>query len=274
MKLICLIFFLAFIGFEKCTFEKPKTISTNERKLVWSDEFNTDGLPDESKWSYDVGTACDKPCGCGWGNNELQYYTEREKKNARIEEGKLIIEVHKEKIETSNYSSARLVTKNKGDWKYGRIEVSAKIPTGLGVWSAIWMLPTDNTYGGWPSSGEIDIMENVGYASDTIVGSAHTLAYNHGIGTHKNGEIYLPEATEKFHVYSLEWTENYYELAVDNQVYFRFDNEYKDYKSWPYDQQFHLLLNIAYGGNWGGSHGVDPSTLPAKMYIDYVRVYQ
>jgi len=135
-------------------------------------------------------------------------------------------------------------------------------------------LPTDDTYGIWPSSGEIDIMENVGFAPDTIVGSAHTLAYNHSIGTHKNGTIYLPDADERFHVYSLEWTEDFYQLAVDDQVYFRFNNEYKDFKSWPYDQRFHLLINIAYGGNWGGLHGLDPSSLPAKMYIDYVRVYE
>jgi beta-glucanase (GH16 family) len=124
--------------------------------LVWSDEFDYTGLPDTTKWSYDVG-------GSGWGNQELQYYTYRRTDNARVEEGKLIIEAIKESYSGMNYTSARLVTKNQGDWLYGKIEVSAMLPKGRGTWPAIWMLPTDWEYGGWPSSGEIDIMEHVGY---------------------------------------------------------------------------------------------------------------
>ena len=249
-------------------------IEKDTRKLVWSDEFDKDGLPDESKWSYDVGTACDKPCGCGWGNHELQYYTEKRKENARVENGHLIIEVHNEKFKDRDYTSARLVSKNKGDWKYGKIDIRAKVASGKGVWSAIWMLPTENKYGGWPGSGEIDIMENVGFDQDTIVGSAHTLNYYHLIGTHKNGKINIPKPDEDFHVYTLDWKEDQYTVAVDGQTYFTFVNERTDYKSWPFDQEFHLLLNIAYGGDWGGEQGISPELLPAKMTIDYVRVYQ
>ena len=254
--------------------EVKEEVKTDTRKLVWSDEFDKDGLPDDTKWSYDVGTACELPCGCGWGNHELQYYTEKRKENARVEDGHLIIEVHNEKFKDRDYTSARLVSKNKGDWKYGKIDIKAKVASGKGVWSAIWMLPTVNKYGGWPSSGEIDIMENVGFDQDTIVGSAHTLNYYHLIGTHKNGKINVPKPDHDFHVYTLDWNEDQYTVAVDGQTYFTFVNERTDYKSWPFDQEFHLLLNIAYGGDWGGEQGISPELLPAKMTIDYVRVYQ
>jgi beta-glucanase (GH16 family) len=123
------------------------------KKLVWSDEFKGKGLPDSTKWGYDVGTGC--PQICGWGNNELQYYTANNTNNARVENGMLVVEARKENIADAKYSSARLVTKNKGDWKYGRVDVKAKLPAGRGMWPAIWMLPTDWKYGGWPHSGEI-----------------------------------------------------------------------------------------------------------------------
>lgn len=246
----------------------------DEWKLVWSDEFDQDGLPDDSKWSYDVGDACDKPAGCGWGNHELQYYTDHERKNARIENGHLIIEVLKEKISNSDYSSARLVSKNKGDWKYGKFEIKAKLPDNLGIWSAIWMLSSDDTYRGWPHSGEIDIMENVGFDADTTVASAHTLSYHHSINTHKNGKIYNPSANEMFHVYTLEWDENKYSVSLDEKEFFTFKNEGTGFAEWPFDQKFHIILNVAYGGDWGGQKGIDPESLPAKMLVDYVRVYQ
>ncbi|MEM8886707.1 MAG: glycoside hydrolase family 16 protein [Bacteroidota bacterium] len=243
------------------------------QELVWSDEFDYEGLPDPAKWSYDVGDACDLPAGCGWGNQELQYYTKENLKNARVENGILTIELHKEKIKNSNYSSARLVTKGKGDWKYGTIEVRAKLPRGKGVWGAIWMLSTEDKYKGWPHSGEIDIMENVGFDPDTIHSSAHTLAYHHSIGTYKTGKISLPDSGEKFYTYKLEWEKDEYRIYADDQLIFRFEKEADDFKVWPFDQKFHLIMNIAYGGFWGGKEGLDDDALPAKMEIDYVRVY-
>ena len=156
---------------------------SNFKTLVWKDEFNKSGLPDSTKWSYDKGRGC--PDICGWGNNELQFYTHNRKENARIVKGKLIIEVHKENFADANYTSARLVSKLKGDWKYGRFEIKAKIPKGRGTWPAIWMLSSDNAYGNWPSSGEIDIMEHVGYDANKIHCSIHTSAYNHTRGTQK-----------------------------------------------------------------------------------------
>ncbi|MEM9390064.1 MAG: glycoside hydrolase family 16 protein [Bacteroidota bacterium] len=241
-------------------------------QLVWSDEFEYEGFADSTKWSYDVGDGC--PNVCGWGNNELQYYTKNDADNAFVKDGKLIISLLQEKIGAKEYSSARLVTRNKGDWKYGKFVIRAKLPRALGTWPAIWMLPTDWKYGGWPNSGEIDIMENVGYDPDSIVGAAHTGAYNGMYGTHKNSRIYVPDSHSNFHEYSLEWKPNEYHLFVDDRKYFTFCNENKTASEWPFDQRFHLIMNIAFGGNWGGRKGIDPTNLPQQMEIDYVRVYQ
>ena len=236
-------------------------------RLVWRDEFSKAGLADSAKWSYDTG-------GHGWGNNELQYYTAAAKKNARVKKGKLIIEAHKQEHQSSKYTSARLVTKNKGDWKYARIEVKARLPKGRGVWPAIWMLPTEWKYGGWPRSGEIDIMENVGYLPDSVYGSVHTGAFNHAIGTNKTGGVLRKDLSTAFHIYAVEWTENKIQFFVDDEMYHQFENNKKGSDAWPFDQLFHLVLNIAVGGNWGGKFGVDESIFPQRMEIDYVRVYQ
>ncbi len=255
---------------------KPDSImeTQNDYQLVWSDEFDYEGLPNPEKWSYDIGDACDKPAGCGWGNHELQYYTDAVEKNARVRDGHLTIQVHKEKIANSNYSSARLVTKNKGDWMYGKIDIKAQLPPGKGVWSAIWMLSSEDRYKGWPHSGEIDIMEHVGYEPNKIYGTAHTLDYHHSIGTHKSDSIVMDDIYNEFHIYSVEWMPDHYTISMDEKPIFTFENEGTGFKAWPFDQKFHLILNIAFGGDWGGKMGIDDSALPAKMIIDYVRVYQ
>jgi beta-glucanase (GH16 family) len=136
------------------------------------------------------------------------------------------------------------------------------------------MLPTDWEYGRWPDSGEIDIMENVGYDPDTIVGSAHTKKYNHSIGTQKNARIYCPTNYTGFHIYALEWEADEYRLYVDDIHYFTFKNEGTGYEVWPFDKRFHLILNLAVGGNWGGAKEIDDSRFPQKFEIDYVRVYK
>lgn len=244
--------------------EKPR------KKLVWSDNFDGSGLPDSTKWSYDLGVGNPE----GWGNNELQYYTS-DRKNARVENGSLIIEAHKETIENKGYSSARLVSKKKGDWKYGRVEVRAKLPKGKGTWPAIWMLPTEWKYGGWPASGEIDIMEHVGYDQGVVHGTIHTESYNHSKGTQKEGTIKVSDASEAFHVYAVDWTEKKIDFLVDGKVYHTVTRDPKeDYKGWPFDQSFHVILNIAVGGNWGGREGVEENIWPQKMEVDYVKVYQ
>lgn len=242
------------------------------KKMVWADEFNYTGLPDSSRWSYDSGNGC--PSNCGWGNNELQYYTPHRKENARIENGILIIEARKEEFKNSKYTSARLISKNKGDWKYGRVEVRAKLPAGRGMWPAIWMLPTHWKYGGWPQSGEIDIMENVGYWPDSALSSVHTGAYNHGINTQKTKGVNRNDLSTAFHVYGMEWTPDSISFYIDGLLYHVFKNEGTGSPAWPFDQDFHLLLNIAVGGNWGGKYGVDDKIFPQRMEVDYIRVYQ
>ena len=252
----------------------PSADSQSSWKLVWSDEFNYTGLPDASKWGYDVG-------GHGWGNKELQNYTERRKENARVENGVLIVEARRDGGETQPYTSARLVSKGKGDWTYGRFEIRAKLPSGRGTWPAIWMLPTQRSYGTgyWPDNGEIDIMEHVGYDPDVVHASAHTKAYHHSINTQKTGKTKVESARSKFNVYAVEWTPEEIRWFINNQQFFKFGNERlsnpaADHKQWPFDKPFHLLLNLAVGGNWGGAQGVDDSIWPQRMEVDYVRVYQ
>lgn len=240
-------------------------------KLVWSDEFDYKGLPDPAKWAYDVG-------GHGWGNKELQFYTKDRKENARVENGHLVIEARREEWEGRQYTSARLVTKHKADWLYGRIEVRAKLPSGRGTWPAIWMLPTGWEYGNWPNSGEIDIMEHVGFDPNVVHASVHTKSYNHSINTHKTAKITVANALSDFNVYAAEWDDHEIRIYVNEQHYFTFRNEglgnsAADFAVWPFDKPFHLLLNIAVGGNWGGQKGVDETIWPQRMEVDYVRVY-
>jgi len=268
-----IVFCFLFTACQQTIEKTASNIDVNSLDLIWSDEFDVDGLPDETKWSYDLGNGC--PNLCGWGNNELQFYTHANLRNSRIENGHLIIEAHNEDKEDMRYTSARLVTKHKGDWKYGRIEVKAKLPTGKGTWPAIWMLPTDmGFYGGWPACGEIDIMEHVGYSPDSLFGTIHTKAYNHMLGTHKGGSLKDKTLESDFHLYALDWNEEGMTWYMDNKKYFEFKNENASYEEWPFDQKFHLIMNIAVGGNWGGKHGVNEDIWPQQMVVDYVRVFQ
>jgi beta-glucanase (GH16 family) len=235
-------------------------------KLVWSDEFNKEGLPDPGKWGYDVG-------GHGWGNNELQYYTQSRKENARVENGKLIIEAHREEMEGKAYTSARLVTRDIATWSSGKVEVSAKLPSGLGTWPAIWMLANTNPLK-WPDDGEIDIMEHVGYDQGTVHASVHTKKYNHIIGTQKTNKIFVKDCSETFHRYQVEWNNDSIRIGMDDNYYYSFKNEKTGYDVWPLSNKFYLLLNLAVGGNWGGQKGVATDIWPRRMEVDYVRVYQ
>ena len=247
----------------------PDTSNNDKWEMVWSDEFNTGVAPDESKWSYETG-------GHGWGNNELQYYTANRQENCRIQEGMLVIEARKEAWEGKNYTSTRLVSRDKGDWTYGRFEIRAALPGGRGTWPAIWMLATDWTYGdgGWPANGEIDIMEYVGYDPGKVHASIHCKQYYHVIGTQKTAITTVSDAEKAFHVYALEWTPEQIDIFVDSTKYFTFKNEGKGWEYWPFDKDFFMILNIAVGGNWGGAQGVDDSIFPQRLLVDYVRVYQ
>jgi beta-glucanase (GH16 family) len=258
--------------------EKQSVLTDDQRplrwQLVWADEFDYGGLPDPSKWGYDVG-------GHGWGNKELQFYTARRKENARVENGRLIIEARREGHEGRGYTSARLTTKGKGDWTYGRFEVAARLPSGRGTWPAVWMLPSRKSYGdgGWPDNGEIDIMEHVGFDPGVIHGTIHSRAYNHVDRTQRGKTTTVADAQDAFHVYSVVWTRQSIVVSVDNVSYFSFDNErvanpQADWRHWPFDTDFRILLNIAVGGSWGGQKGVDETIWPQRLAIDYVRVFQ
>ena len=238
---------------------------------IWSDEFDGEGLPDPAKWRYDVG-------GGGWGNDEAQFYTDARTENARVEDGVLIIEARKEgwpagRNPSNDYTSARLVTKGNGDWTYGRIEVRAKLPAGRGTWPAIWMLPTGREYGTWPRSGEIDIMEHVGYDMGTVHGSLHSLANNWLTGTQPTGSTQVDDVDTAFHVYAVEWSPEEITFSVDGNPFYTAANPGTGWEAWPFDQPFHLILNVAVGGFWGGREGIDPDIWPARMEVDYVRVY-
>lgn len=242
-----------------------------EWQLVWSDEFDLDELDDE-KWSYQYGTGAEEGLN-GWGNNERQYYTDR-KENIHIEDGMLHITARQENFEGMNYTSARIRTIDKGDWAYGRIEVRAKLPLGQGIWPAIWMLPTDEIFGGWPKSGEIDIMEMVGHEPATIHGTVH-----YGPDWPNNeftGASYsLDEGffADDFHIFSIEWEQNQINWFVDGDQFFSVTPSNLQPHAYPFNARFHLILNVAVGGDWPGNP--DESTqFPQSMTIDYIRVYQ
>jgi beta-glucanase (GH16 family) len=244
--------------------------------LVWSDEFDTPGLPDPSKWKYDTSRNAD-----GWFNNEKQYYAASREKNARVANGRLVIEAHSEDLSSAGladwgkqkYTSTRLITQGLGDWTYGFFEIRAKLACGRGTWPAIWMLPSNQSVK-WPAGGEIDIMEHVGFDPGVIHHSIHTSAFNFSRGTQKTSSHTVPDACDAMHKYQLLWTADFMVFGVDDQPKLLFRKESDKQARWPFDQPQHLLLNIAVGGNWGGQKGVDDAAFPAQMEVDYVRIYQ
>jgi len=270
MNLLLRIIIIVFSAIPIFTFgqvQKHQYLSTGTWKLVWADEFDYNGLPDTLKWGYDVG-------GNGWGNNESQYYTYADTANAIVKDGLLTITARNEGYKSGKYTSVRLTTKNKYGLKYGRIEVRAKLPKGRGMWPAIWMLPVASKYGIWPNSGEIDIMEHVGYTPDSIYSSIHTGKFNHMQNTQKTQGLYVPDLYTSFHEFCVEWQPGYLSFFVDGNKYMTIIRTKNDTAEWPFNQQFYLLLNLAVGGNWGGKLGIDDTAFPARMQIDYVRIYK
>lgn len=245
-------------------------------ELVWADEFATDGLPDPTHWRYDTHRNRQ-----GWYNDERQYYAAGRRENSRIENGHLVIEARAERLDRAQfpdwgrqrYTSARLFTQGVHAWTYGFFEIRAKLPCGVGTWPAIWMLPEDATLA-WPNGGEIDIMEHVGHVPGEINQTIHTQAYNHIINTHRTTKFMVDDACETMHRYQLLWTPTFIVTGIDGEPKFVFRSVPGDRTRWPFDQPMHLLLNIAVGGNWGGQRGIDAGSFPAKLEIDYVRVYQ
>ncbi len=239
-------------------------------KLLWSDEFDQDGTPGKY-WQFDIGNGCPKLCG--WGNNELQYYT-ADSQNVSVKDGKLVIEVHKQPKDGSSYTSARVRSAKPYSLQYGYIEIKAKLPHGRGTWPAIWMLPDTLAYGAWPNSGEIDIMEHVGFDPGVVHGTVHTLDFNHLKGTQVGKQTKVESFQSDFHVYAVNWTADRIEFFIDGKWFHTFENNGKGFSAWPFDQRFYLILNIAVGGGWGGQKGVDENIWPQRMEVDYVRVYE
>jgi beta-glucanase (GH16 family) len=236
-------------------------------ELVWSDEFDADTINTDN-WNFEIGNG-----SAGWGNNEKQYYTKRTE-NARCENGTLIITARKEDYNGYEYTSARMQTRSKAFWKYGRIEMRAKLPTGRGTWPAFWMMPQARNYGTnlWPDNGEIDIMEYVGYAPSKIYGTVHT---NKNYGSSSIGKNMTYSGVENdFHVYAIEWTDTDIKWYVDSYYYGIYQRLERNWQYYPFDQNFYTILNFAVGGNWGGSQGIDTTIFPQTYEIDYVRVYQ
>lgn len=241
---------------------------TRGKTLVWADEFDTAGLPDAGRWDYAVG-------GGGYGNHELQFYREGESRNARVEDGHLVIEAHREPHEGSAYTSARMTTSGLASWTYGYIEARAKLPTGRGTWPAIWMLGANIDAVGWPLCGEIDIMEHVGYERDSVYGTVHTQAFNHRLGTQVGKAIAVPTAEVDWHTYAVDWNAERIVFLVDGKPYHRFDKRAgATAAEWPFDAPQYLLLNQAVGGDWGGQRGVDSTIYPQRLEVDWVRVWQ
>jgi beta-glucanase (GH16 family) len=281
--------------------------------LVWCDEFDGPAI-DETKWTFDIGDGGDKASGPGWGNQEKEYYTRRTD-NAQTKDGNLVISALKDGPHYANggaaydYSSARMVTRGKADWTFGRIEARAKVPKGQGLWPAIWMLPSENAYGGWAASGEIDIMELKGQAPDAVYGTLHfgeQWPKNQFVGC--TLKLASGSFADDFHVFAAEWDASGIRMFVDDIGYEtqapkgaappasvcvaadgktpvtpNINKNVTDAKAgyWsasgsspaPFNRAFHILLNVAVGGEFVGDT-IDPAVFPQKMVVDYVRVYQ
>ncbi len=237
-------------------------------RLVWSDEFDEPGFPDPTRWTYDVAPP-------GWQNEELQSYNADRLENAKVEDGLLVIQARRDEYQGYEYSSARLKTYERGDWRYGRFEIRAQLPRGRGTFPGIRMLPTDSPYGDWPNGGEIDILEHLGYDQGWLHASTQTASNNWRVYNQKTGLLEVPNCIDAFHVYVLEWTPDRIQVFVDDRSFFvAFRGAEDTPAQWPFEQPFHLVLDIAVGGIFGGEEGIDTGIWPQHMDIDYVRVYQ
>ena len=230
-------------------------------KLLWEENFDGKAL-NEKIWNHELGDGC--PNICGWGNNERQVYT---KTNHRLEKGMLIITAKKD---GDQYTSTRITTAGKKEFKYGYMEARAKLPLGQGIWPAFWMLGSNIKQVGWPLAGEIDILEYVGKEPDMVYTTLHTKATH---GDHASSKkTAFPEIEEGFHTYGVNWTPEAIEFFVDGKSVYTFAPKDKPVEVWPFDQPFYFIVNVAIGGNFGGPE-VDDSIFPQEFIVDYIRVY-
>lgn len=267
------------LAFEKVLPHRPseeilvQSWEGDQEVLVWADEFEQDGQPDSTKWTHDLGD-------WGWGNNELQFYTQRELKNARVENGSLLIEAHRDSTTTGGWTSARLTTRGKVAFVYGRIEIRAKVPSGKGNWAAGWTLGNDYVDElSWPYCGEIDILESVGYQMNDSTGdgtahaSVHSGAYYFKLGNQPTATMPVAAMDRKLHTYSVEWAPDAITAQVDGQTYLTYADTSSEL-SWPFNRPQNIILNLTMGGGWGGLEGMDSTLTRQMMEIDYVRVYE
>ena len=239
--------------------------------LFWSDEFDSDGAPNDDYWSFEIGDGC--PNLCGWGNNEVQYYTD-DSKNVEVKDGSLFIRALKESKGGKPYTSTRMISKGKMEFQEGRVEIRAKLPKGGGTWPAFWLLGGDIDQIGWPKCGEIDIMEHVGNDVNHISSALHTpSSYGNTQNvmrksiSNDNDEYY-----NEFHLYGLNWTKDKMEFSLDGVVYYTYAPNAKNDSTWPFNKDCFLIFNIAVGGNLGGN--IDSSWTSSEMEIDYIRIYK
>lgn len=233
--------------------------------ITMQDEFDIEGAPNDKIWGYDIGTGTN-----GWGNNELQYYSDRSS-NVEVKDGMLKITAIKENYEGAAYTSARLLTKGKFDQKYGRFEARIKLPWGQGMWPAFWLLGADFDTAGWPHCGEIDIMENRGAEPTTVSGTVHGPGYSAGNSVGKEFSLTNDRFDTGFHIFGIEWGEDYINYYVDDVLYNQITPADVS-GEWVFDQPFFIILNLAVGGNFGGPPN-DATVFPQEMLVDYVRVY-
>lgn len=269
---------IALVGvvFSGCELDETQEVVT-KNTLVWADEFDEDGAPNPQNWNFEVGDGTDQGIP-GWGNNELQYYTDRPE-NAKVENGMLVLTARQESFEGSDYTSARLTTQNLFEKQYGRFEARIKLPYGKGFWPAFWMLGDDCDANPWPACGEIDIMENVGDDPNIIFGSVHGPEYSAGEAISKEFVLEEGRADTSFHIYGIEWSPNRINYYIDDILYQSITPEDVEEKTdgeglWVFnDKPFYIILNVAVGGNLPGEPNAD-TEFPQSMVVDYVRVYE
>jgi len=240
--------------------------------VVWSDEFDYVGPPDATKWNVE-----------NWPprrvNNELQSYTD-DPENVWVENGRLVIEAQVDPDDDSLFTSARINSRGMGASTYGRFEARIRFPDARGTWSAFWLMPSDPSLYGWnqdegwywPNCGEIDIVEQVGFEPEIVHASVHSKAAYFKNGNQRTDQVEIADAADVYHRYAVEWLEDSMEFFVDDESFFRVENNGEGWEWWPFDQEFYVILNLAVGGSWGGREGIDLDALPQRMLVDYVRI--
>lgn len=253
-----------------CETDETQTVTTITN-LIFEDDFDTDGPIDETTWNYELGDGTDNGLPAGWGNNELQYYTDRPE-NIKVEGGMLHITARQESFQGAAYTSARITTKGKVEQQYGRLEARIQLPWGQGLWPAFWLLGSNIDEVGWPQCGEIDIMEYRGQDPSTLIGTVHGPGYSGGEAVGKEYILPNDRFDTGFHIFGIEWGPEYINFYVDDVLYNQITPEDVE-GEWVFDQPFYIILNVAVGGWFPGPPS--PNTVfPQTMLVDWVRIYQ